>query len=197
MERPRPTAVRDEPLLPRSGSPRARSATATRSAELARHYRPDVQRLCRRLLGSAAEAEDVCQESLARAHAALASYDPARPFRRWLLAIAAHRAIDALRRRRREARLFEHEPPDADAHADPAPVAAPARPLGRAAHAAARGDRAAARSLPRAARASLLRRPRLRARSPRSWPLSRNQVATLLFRARAPAARRPSGALCA
>ncbi|MEM7412640.1 MAG: sigma-70 family RNA polymerase sigma factor [Myxococcota bacterium] len=74
-----------------------------------RHYEADVARLCRRLLGSREEAEDVAQESFLRAQGALASYDVSRPFRRWLLSIAAHRAIDALRRRRREARLFERE----------------------------------------------------------------------------------------
>src|SRR5688572_4774121 len=121
VERPGQTTVLDEPLLPSQWLERARAGDGEAFGELARHYRPDVQRLCRRLLGSDAEAEDVCQESLARAHTALVSYDPTRPFRTWLLAIAAHRAIDALRRRRREARLFEDEPPDADAHADPAP----------------------------------------------------------------------------
>src|SRR4030095_10712832 len=67
------------------------------------------------------EPEDPSQESFARAHAALASYDPARPFRRWLLTIAAHCAIDALRRRRREARRLESGTALADTLADRGP----------------------------------------------------------------------------
>ena len=86
---------------------RARGGDDDAFGALARHYEADVQRLCRRLLGSASEAEDAAQESFLRAHAALASYDPERPFRPWLLAIAARRSLDLLRRRRREARLFE------------------------------------------------------------------------------------------
>src|SRR4030095_11698702 len=106
VERSRPMAIRDE-APPAQWLARARGGGRDAFGQLVGHYGPDVQRLCRRLLGSAVESEDASQESFARAHAALASYDPARPFRRWLLTIAAHCAIDALRRRRRESRLFE------------------------------------------------------------------------------------------
>jgi RNA polymerase sigma-70 factor (ECF subfamily) len=142
-----------------------------------------VQRLCRRLLGSAAEAEDASQESFARAHAALASYDPARPFRRWLLAIAAHHAIDALRRRRREARLFDGETFDADALTDAAPS-----PLQHGLSAELRSRLLAAiESQPDLYRAPLV----LRYYADLEYgaiaeilSISRNQVATLLFRGR-------------
>ena len=100
---------------------RARTGDTAAWERVVQHYAADVARLCRRLLGSREEAEDVAQESFLRAQGALAAYDPNRPFRRWLLAIAAHRAIDLLRRRRREARLFESEALDAEAVASGGP----------------------------------------------------------------------------
>lgn len=85
-----------------SGDPHAQG-------ELFEAYRADVTRLCHRLLGSREDAEDVVHESFLRMQRGVASYDPARPFRRWLLALAAHCAIDRLRRRHREARLFDDD----------------------------------------------------------------------------------------
>jgi len=66
----------------------------------------DVMRLCHRLLGSAEEAKDARSEVFLRARQAFASYDRGRPFRSWLLAIAAHYCVDQLRRRALEGRLF-------------------------------------------------------------------------------------------
>jgi len=174
--------IRDE-ALPAQWLAKARSGDGEAFGLLVRHYGPDVQRLCRRLLGSAAEAEDASQESFARAHTALASYDPARPFRRWLLAIAAHRAIDALRRRRREARLFEGEALDTDALPDAAPS-----PLQHGLSAELRSQLLAAiESQPDLYRAPLV----LRYYADLEYEaiaeilaVSRNQVATLLFRGR-------------
>jgi len=100
---------------------RARRGDPDAFAELVRHHEADVARLCRRILGACEEARDAAQESFARAHAALVDYDPDRPFRPWLLGIASHRAIDALRRRRRETRLFDGVPPDDDVLADGGP----------------------------------------------------------------------------
>jgi RNA polymerase sigma-70 factor (ECF subfamily) len=184
LERPRSTIALDESPLPSQWLARARAGDGEAFGELSEHYRPDVQRLCRRLLGSDAEAEDVCQESLARAHAALASYDASRPFRTWLLAIAAHRAIDALRRRRREARLFDSEPIDAHAVSDPGPS-----PLQHGLSAELRTRLLAAIELqPDLYRAPLVLRYYADldyAAIAEILAVSRNQVATLLFRARA------------
>jgi len=170
--------------LPAQWLARARSGDREAFGELAIHYRPDVERLCRRLLGSVAETEDAAQESFARAHAALDGYDPARSFRRWLLAIAAHCAIDALRRRRREARLFEREPIEAGAPADPG-----ASPLQHGLSTELRRQLLAAiEAQPDLYRAPLV----LRYYADLDYGeiaeilrVSRNQVATLLFRARA------------
>jgi RNA polymerase sigma factor (sigma-70 family) len=182
VERSRPTAIRDE-ALPAQWLARARSGDRDAFGQLVGHYGPDVQRLCRRLLGSAVESEDASQESFARAHAALGSYDPARPFRRWLLAIAAHCAIDALRRRRRESRLFERESILADTLADPGPS-----PLQHGLSAESRRRLLAAIE----AQPDLYRTPlALRYLADLDYGeiaeilgVSRNQVATLLFRAR-------------
>ena len=76
-------------------------------AELYGAHAEPVARLCRRLLGSDGDAEDARSEVFLRAREAIASYDPRRPFRSWLLAIASHHCIDRLRRRALEGRLFE------------------------------------------------------------------------------------------
>lgn len=67
-------------------------------ALIRRWYGP-VLALARRLLGPA-EARDVAQETFTRALARLRDYDPARPFRVWLFAIAANHVRDLLRRKR-------------------------------------------------------------------------------------------------
>jgi RNA polymerase sigma-70 factor (ECF subfamily) len=181
VERPRPT-MRDE-TLPAQWIARARSGDGDAFGRLVSHYGPDVQRLCRRLLGSTAEWEDASQESFARAHAALGRYDPARPFRRWLLAIAAHCAIDALRRRRRESRLFEGEAIDDETCADPGPS-----PLAHGLSAELRARLLAAIEV----QPDLYRTPLVlryyadldHEEIAEILGVSRNQVATLLFRAR-------------
>lgn len=58
-------------------------------------------------LGSAEEAEDAVQDALLTIHEARPSYDPARPFGPWLVAIADRRIIDRLRRSARQRRLQE------------------------------------------------------------------------------------------
>lgn len=44
------------------------------------------------------EAEDLVQETLLTVHAKWHTYDPRRPFAPWLMAVARHKLIDALRR---------------------------------------------------------------------------------------------------
>jgi len=81
----------------------------TSEADFAEHYRNNYRRvlgLCRRLLGRVYPAEDAAQEVFLRAHRALASYDPTRPFEGWILTIASNYCIDVVRRRRKEAQLF-------------------------------------------------------------------------------------------
>jgi len=75
---------------------------------------PPLRARCRRALREPAEAEDAVQDVLLTLHRIRHTYDPARPFRPWLAAIAQARIVDrqrsAIRRFRRESVLDEfHE----------------------------------------------------------------------------------------
>lgn len=63
-------------------------------------YERDVFNLTYRMLNNRGEAEDAAQEAFLRAYANLDRYDPARPFKTWLLSIASNHCIDRIRRRR-------------------------------------------------------------------------------------------------
>jgi RNA polymerase sigma-70 factor (ECF subfamily) len=89
--------------------------------ELFEAFRGDVVRLCERLLGSRPDAEDAAHETFLRARRGLDGYDPDRRFRPWLLAIASHHALDRIRRRDTERRLFECAEPSPEELASPAP----------------------------------------------------------------------------
>ncbi len=75
----------------------AQGGNATAFAELVHVYQNPVYHLTYRLLGARHEAEDATQETFLRAFAHLASYQTDKPFRTWLLSIAAHVCIDQLR----------------------------------------------------------------------------------------------------
>jgi RNA polymerase sigma-70 factor, ECF subfamily len=70
-------------------------------------YRMDVYNASLRILGNAADAEDVTQDTFVAALQRMSTYDPAQAIGPWLRAIARNRAIDVLRRR---ARAPEPEP---------------------------------------------------------------------------------------
>lgn len=59
-------------------------------------------------IGNRCDIEDIVQEILLTIHAVRHTYDPARPFGPWLVAIANRRIIDALRR---QGRFNAHEAP--------------------------------------------------------------------------------------
>src|SRR5262245_39676602 len=71
------------------------------AADLAQH-RPSLWRLCYRMTGSTADAEDLVQETFARALARPAR-DQARDLKPWLTQIALNLSRDHLRRRKRQA----------------------------------------------------------------------------------------------
>lgn len=86
----------DEELLNRL----AAGETAAARTLVERNARA-IHRLAHAIVGDAASAEDVTQETFARALAALGSFDPAKGrARTWLLAIARHVSFEMLRRRR-------------------------------------------------------------------------------------------------
>ncbi|MCU0676357.1 MAG: sigma-70 family RNA polymerase sigma factor [Myxococcota bacterium] len=74
-----------------------------RSAEI-EHERSRLFGLCYRMLGCAADAEDVVQETFVRAYSS-APHDDA-PLRPWLVRVATNLCIDALRARKRRGAYF-------------------------------------------------------------------------------------------
>ena len=66
---------------------------------LASELRPELHRYCARLTGSVIDGEDVVQDALAKALAALGTLEAATPLRAWLFRIAHNRALDLLRSR--------------------------------------------------------------------------------------------------
>jgi RNA polymerase sigma-70 factor (ECF subfamily) len=64
-------------------------------------YQADVYGLCLRLVGDRHEAEDVAQEVFLRVFRSLHRWDPKRPLRPWILAIAVNRCRTLLVQRRR------------------------------------------------------------------------------------------------
>jgi len=87
--------------------------------ELLERYRALLLNFVYRLLGGdAATAEDVAQEAFVRAYQHAGEYRPDQgSVRTWLFALARHRAIDEVRRRRRH--------PTASLEAAPTPAAPP------------------------------------------------------------------------
>nr|WP_314075064.1 sigma-70 family RNA polymerase sigma factor [uncultured Roseococcus sp.] len=77
--------------------------------QLLRECLPLLRAICRQRLREPAEVEEAVQDTLLTLHRVRHTYDPSRPFRPWLAAIADRRALDRLRslarRRGREAEL--------------------------------------------------------------------------------------------
>jgi RNA polymerase sigma-70 factor (ECF subfamily) len=161
----------------------ARGGDADAFARLFHAFRGDVERLCRRLLGGAPEFDDAVSEVFLRAHRALESYDTARPLRNWLLSIAAHHCVDRLRRRSSEQRLFPPGDLEPDQFATPGPS-----PLQQRLRAETRREVLdAIDALPDRYRAPIVLRYFADfdyAAIAEALEVSRNQVSTLLFRAK-------------
>ncbi len=62
-------------------------------SELVELYQQQVYNLTYRMLGNVGEAEGAAQEAFLRAYQHLDRYDPARPFKTWLLSIASNYCI--------------------------------------------------------------------------------------------------------
>lgn len=87
----------------------ARSGDERAFAEVYRAFAPRVWGLCRRMLGSPEAADDATSDIFLKLHRVMDSYDTARPFTSWILGITSNYCIDILRRRTRERRLFDTE----------------------------------------------------------------------------------------
>jgi RNA polymerase sigma-70 factor (ECF subfamily) len=70
-------------------------------AELMRRHQRPVLNFVYRILGDAAQAEDIAQEAFVRLYRNIGRYDPTAKFSTWLFALARHAAIDHLRWRNR------------------------------------------------------------------------------------------------
>ena len=66
---------------------------------VAEELRAELHRYCARLMGSVIDGEDVVQDTLVRAFAALQDLEETPPLRPWLFRIAHNRALDLLRSR--------------------------------------------------------------------------------------------------
>jgi RNA polymerase sigma-70 factor (ECF subfamily) len=90
--------------------------------------RPKLHRYCARMTGSVIDGEDVVQETLVKAMAALPRVETVVHLERWLFRVAHNAALDFLRRRaRQEARLADDDPAmliDTQEAADRAQIAA-------------------------------------------------------------------------
>ncbi|MBX9748694.1 MAG: sigma-70 family RNA polymerase sigma factor [Roseococcus sp.] len=73
---------------------RAQGGDARAYDALLRECLPLLRAICRQRLREPAEVEDAVQDTLLTLHRVRATYDPARPFRPWIAAIAERRALD-------------------------------------------------------------------------------------------------------
>lgn len=73
---------------------RAQDGDARAYDMLLRECLPLLRAICRQRLQNPAEVEDAVQDTLLTLHRVRATYDPARPFRPWIAAIAERRALD-------------------------------------------------------------------------------------------------------
>ncbi|MBY0335907.1 MAG: RNA polymerase subunit sigma, partial [Acetobacteraceae bacterium] len=81
----------------------AQGGDAAAYERLLREVAPFLRAIARRRIADPAEVEDAVQDTLLTLHALRHTYDPARPLRPWLAAIAERRAVDRVRRSLRRA----------------------------------------------------------------------------------------------
>jgi len=82
-------------------------------SRLMAEVRPRLHRYCARMVGSVFEGEDIVQEALAKAAEALPAAGNLEKAESWLFTIAHNTALDALRRRKRQAEVpLESDSPE-------------------------------------------------------------------------------------
>lgn len=96
----------------------AQAGDRTAYERLLRECAPLIRRTAQRLRVHGDAVEDVVQDVLLTIHRARQTYDPARSFSAWLVAIAQRRSIDALRRDGRKMRREVHDPIAYEGHPD-------------------------------------------------------------------------------
>jgi len=80
------------------------SADLQALSRLMAEIRPRLHRYCARMAGSVFDGEDILQEALAKAAEALPAAGSLEKAESWLFTIAHNTALDALRRRKRQAK---------------------------------------------------------------------------------------------
>ena len=85
---------------------------------LVRRYERELFGYLRRYLGDDDLADDVFQNTFVQVYVKIKQYEPGRPVRPWLYAIATNQAIDALRRRNRRADQRADSAPGGVSNAD-------------------------------------------------------------------------------
>ena len=103
---PAPAADGDDPIAVMVQDGRHRDALAA----CARTHGPIIGRLCIALLGSQADADEATQETLLRAHRAMATYRGEGSIKAWLCGIARHVCAHMLETRRRGREALELVP---------------------------------------------------------------------------------------
>jgi len=88
-------------------------------ARLLTEISPFVRSLARRQRHSPDQVEDVVQDVLVTLHRVRHTYDPSRPFTRWLAAITQRRGIDLLRKQIRHGRYEVFDEESYETFADP------------------------------------------------------------------------------
>lgn len=84
---------------------RARAGDVRAYEELVRRHQGIAQRIAFLITRNEAEAEDAAQVGFVKAYTSLSRFDPARPFRPWLLRIVGNEARNRLRSAARRSRL--------------------------------------------------------------------------------------------
>lgn len=113
----RQTPETDEQLLAR-----LRAGEREVFGTLVRRYERELFGYLRRYLGDDDLADDVFQNTFVQVYLKIGQYEPGRPVRPWLYAIATNQAIDALRRRNRRADQRADAATIADEDGQPRPL---------------------------------------------------------------------------
>ena len=101
-----------------------------RQADFERQVRPYLGQLypaALRMTRNPADAEDLVQDTLAKAYTAFGQYTPGTNLRAWLHKILANTFINSYRKRKREPAIAPGADPAADWHPGTDPLAGPAR----------------------------------------------------------------------
>jgi RNA polymerase sigma-70 factor, ECF subfamily len=123
-------AVTAMPASRGTAAPAGGPGPCGRQADFERQVRPYLGQLypaALRMTRNPADAEDLVQDTLAKAYTAFGQYTPGTNLRAWLHKILANTFINGYRKRKREPAIAPGADPAADWHPGTDPLAGPAR----------------------------------------------------------------------